>query len=391
MKVKYQILRKCGHSFLIPDNLHLMSQLHQDQGVLVRCIKQFSPKVIDSDIQCRIHVKLSSDNSDLIVTIAAIFNSKMGNPESQTFVDESWARFVELWTSGKSATFHVDCWNGEARLYFSTILGTPGDLSNRTESARTRLFSTTKVKSQKKYSPSKLKRNQLRLQAFLKKKRQESCNDTTESVNKQVIGDNEMRQESPFNSPDAESTFWNPDAKSSSTGKKVSLERSSQEACCKESDADKSPFGGVETFLQKIDSQKIESKNTLLKHWIKTPRSYEGEMTTDETRHFWKKGFQLGRGNKYTGRYVKKEIFDELEDDPFVYEIYLEVLAAQAQFEAIFDRPWGSVKHSVLGDLSNYLFVPYITIEKVREYLRTGEERRGKNQTSLFSQSGPRV
>ena len=138
----------------------------------------------------------------------------MGRKEEQTLVDESWTKFVELWTCGKSATFHVECWNGEARLHFSTLLGKPEGLKKTAESAGPTLFSTTEVKtaesavptllpttkakSQKKYSPSKLKRNQLRLQAFLEKKIQESCNDTTESTdqNEQILEDEKVRQES---------------------------------------------------------------------------------------------------------------------------------------------------------------------------------------------------
>ena len=37
-------------------------------------------------------------------------------------------QFVELWGSGNSATFHIDCWNGDARFYFSALLGRPEDV-----------------------------------------------------------------------------------------------------------------------------------------------------------------------------------------------------------------------------------------------------------------------
>ena len=47
---------------------------------------------------------------------------------------------------------------------------------------------------------------------------------------------------------------------------------------------------------------------------------------------------------------MKKEVFDGLDNDLFVYKVYLEVLAAQAQFEVIFNRPWGSEKYVALGD-----------------------------------------
>ena len=47
---------------------------------------------------------------------------------------------------------------------------------------------------------------------------------------------------------------------------------------------------------------------------------------------------------------MKKEVFDGLDNDLFVYEVYLEVLTAQAQFEVIFNRPWGAEKYVALGD-----------------------------------------
>ena len=75
---------------------------------------------------------------------------------------------------------------------------------------------------------------------------------------------------------------------------------------------------------------------------------------------------------------MKKEVFDGLDNDLFVYEVYLEVLTAQAQFEVIFNRPWGSKKHVAHGDLTNYLFIPINTVENLRNYLR----RRAESQTS---------
>ena len=47
---------------------------------------------------------------------------------------------------------------------------------------------------------------------------------------------------------------------------------------------------------------------------------------------------------------MKNEVFDGLDNDLFVYKVYLEVLAAQAQFEVIFNQPWGSEKYVALGD-----------------------------------------
>ena len=84
---------------------------------------------------------------------------------------------------------------------------------------------------------------------------------------------------------------------------------------------------------------------------------------------------------------MKKEVFDGLDNDLFVYEVYLEVLTAQAQFEVIFNRPWGSEKHSYLGDLTNYLFIPINTVENLRNYLR----RRAESQTfSKYSKTDSR-
>ena len=96
---------------------------------------------------------------------------------SQTLVSESLTKFVELWGSGNSATFHIDCWNGDARFYFSALLGRPEDVK-KPESGN---------KSRPSPSPSKQKRNQVRLEAFLEKKKSESVrledlNTTTEGT-----------------------------------------------------------------------------------------------------------------------------------------------------------------------------------------------------------------
>ena len=178
---------------MITDNLHLMSRFDQDQDV---SSKRCSSELSDSDKQCGSHEKLSSNI--LTVKLVAIFVSRMGRKEPQTLVGESWARFMEIWSCGKSASYYVECWNGEARLYFSTLLGRPEDLNKMADSAESTLFpTTTKVNSPKKQSPSKLKRNQLRLQAFLAKKRRESSDEATEpeSVNGQVQPDKKVRQE----------------------------------------------------------------------------------------------------------------------------------------------------------------------------------------------------
>ena len=278
MKYQISISRKCGHSLLITDNRHPTLQVHQDQGVLSGCIRQ-SPSS-DSDIQCRIDVKLSSD---IFVTMAAIFTSKMGKQEPQTFVGESWTQFVELWTCGKSATFHVECWNGEARLYFSTLLGSPGDSSSsRTESARPTFSPTTKVKSRKKYSPSKLKRNQLRLQAFLeKKKRQESCSDTTESVSRQE----------PCSEENLCSSFA-PETKSQETCSRLAESQLADQSSLNGHSDLKShfhpPFNSTEASPDIFQLPFIEFET--MKKRSTTPRSYEGELTAEEKRDLgnWK-------------------------------------------------------------------------------------------------------
>ena len=302
----------------------------------------------------------------------------------------------------------MECWNGEARLHFFTLLGSPEDSINRTESARSTFFPTTKVKSQKNYSPSKLKRNQLRLQAFLeKKKRQESYNEKTESVKGRVIGDEKTSQE-PCSDEDvcpslipetksqepcshlvdtklADSQF----ADQSTSNKHLDVKspqfqppfNSTEIEASK--DISQSPFSGVETLLQRIDSQ-----SPLYMSYVRNSREglrkSDEDVALTEPRDLRAKAIKLGRRNhKLIGLYVEKEIFDSI-DDPFVYEIYLEVLAAQAEFEAMFGRPWDAVEHTYIN-LENYLFVPYITIENVREYLRR------RKHTSSFNKFEPRV
>ena len=77
-------------------------------------------------------------------------------------------------------------------------------------------------------------------------------------------------------------------------------------------------------------------------------------------------GIFYHKDGNLSGFYVKKEVFDGFDNDLFVYEVYLEVLAAQAQFEVIFNRPWGSEKYVALRDLTNYLFIPINTVENLR-------------------------
>ena len=82
---------------------------------------------------------------------------------NQIFVSESLTKFVELWGSGKSATFNIECRNGEARFNFSALLGSPEDVKK------------PEAGHESQPSPSKQKRNWARLEAFLEKKKRESC------------------------------------------------------------------------------------------------------------------------------------------------------------------------------------------------------------------------
>ena len=75
-------------------------------------------------------------------------------------------KFMELWKSGHSASYNINCRNGEAWLNFSTYLGYQ-------ESDNHSSFENRETKSPKRprSSPSKLKRNKRRLEAFQEKKR----------------------------------------------------------------------------------------------------------------------------------------------------------------------------------------------------------------------------
>ena len=142
---------------------------------------------------------------------------------------------------------------------------------------------------------------------------------------------------------------------------------------------------------------------------------YEEEITDKEMTRVWTKDLIEGRiyydeednsyeymagvlGGMFTGFYVKKEIFDGL-DDPFVYEIYLEVLNTQAQFETVFNRPWGSESPADPEKLSQFtsenyedieevrdhlLFIPLVTVFRVRDYLSWREERAETKTSSSF-------
>ena len=72
------------------------------------------------------------------------------------------------------------------------------------------------------------------------------------------------------------------------------------------------------------------------------------ETTSEEQNRTRTAGIFDRKGGNLSGFYVKKEVFDGLDNDLFVYEVYLEVLTAQAQFEVIFNQPWGSEKYVAL-------------------------------------------
>ena len=387
---------------MITDKPQLMSKLYQDQ-YQEALVGQCSLELIESDFRCRIQVKIPSN---VCVKMAAMFNrfAGMGNKGAMTLVDESWTRFVKLWSCGKSATFHVECWNGEARLCFSTLLGRPEECKEMPETGSSHFSQAKNVKSGK-YSPSKLKRNQLRLQAFLEKKKQESCNKTTESVDEQspansvemnmskescssntnVLndpdesdfriekneGDNSPNDEQPPD--DVEERNMREESCSNSPETNVLSYQAESDLRIEKNEVDKSSFSQVKTLLRTIDS--TWWKSFTCRDCVNMKECSEGyecfagywnELTAKEKKRV-RKGTL--KANSTPGIYVPKNFFENLED-PFVYEIYLEVLGAQAQFEVNFGRQWGSVEHEFLGDLQpGWLFIPIKTIENLRYYL----------------------
>ena len=337
-----------------------------------------------------------------------MFNAKSGRAESQTLVGESWAKFVELWKGGSSASFYVECWNGEARLYFSTLLGNPEEFNHKMAEPVKPEHSSS---SGRKYSPSKLKRNQLRLQAFLEKKRRESCKDPAVKEEETL-----MRQE-----PCLDTNATNPQSTETENGSGLTYsepidmapylakplesqletsydhdaEEENKDTFLNDSEigdkeGDMLPFSDVKTLLQRIKDD----------GWIE---EYSSVMTSEEEDYFWKKDTREGRikpmkddpkgtdifsgvfgSRDVIGYFVEKEIFEGLDHDLFVYEIYLEVLTAQAQFECIFQRQWES----------EYLFVPWYIVEKVEDYLQWKGANTlvpGQENKSSFNNEGPCV
>ena len=97
-------------------------------------------------------------------------NVKHGLRQFQNEVFESMTnQFMELWKRGHTASYNINCSNGEAWMNISSYLGYQ-------ESDNYRHSENTKSKSTKrsKGSPSKLRRSKIRLESFLEKKRLES-------------------------------------------------------------------------------------------------------------------------------------------------------------------------------------------------------------------------
>ena len=297
---------------------------------------------------------------------------------SQTLVSESLTKFVELWGSGNSATFHIDCWNGDARFYFSALLGRPEDVKKPESGNKSR------------QSPSKQKRNQVRLEAFLEKKKRESCleesvlnlNATTErTVERESCSD-----ESVFpHSTSIEGKENNEREPCSDVKKSLALENVSKlEIPCAgiklqiERDPSATRFysAAAERLLRKLDS--------------KGPEDYTEEITKEEELRQVEKDLKEGRvhsdyedpmsvddltqcdggvfSGEFRGRYVEKEAFKE-QDDPIVQEVLMEVFTAQSQFQEIFGREWGSVDRRYEGSLKEYYFVPDYAVRKLDRYI----------------------
>ena len=214
--------------------------------------------------------------------------------EPQVLVGESWAKFVDLWRCGKSATFHIKCKNGNARLHFSTLLGRPEGLSKMADTRPTFVANTESPQKKKKCSPSKLKRNQLRLQAFLEKKRRES----TESVDKQLQEDEMKRQESCSNEDHSKLRFSNslvfkdmslvfPEYNSADPEKFVSgqvRKKMSQESC---SDEDfRPPFGHLESTRKgDVDESPLKKlQDSLRQYGVKERLVHLEESDADESQ-----------------------------------------------------------------------------------------------------------
>ena len=97
-------------------------------------------------------------------------NVKHGLRQFQNEVFESMTnQFMELWKRGHTASFNINCRNGEAWMNISSYLGYQ-DFVNHSQPEN----SKSKSAKRSKGSPSKLRRSKKRLESFLEKKRLES-------------------------------------------------------------------------------------------------------------------------------------------------------------------------------------------------------------------------
>ena len=97
-------------------------------------------------------------------------NAKHGLRQFQNEVFESMTnQFMELWKRGHTASYNINCSNGEAWMNISSYLGYQ-ESDNHRHSENPKSKSTKRSKG----SPSKLRRSKIRLESFLEKKRLES-------------------------------------------------------------------------------------------------------------------------------------------------------------------------------------------------------------------------
>ena len=84
--------------------------------------------------------------------------SKSSTKSNETLVCDSLTKFIELWKGRQTATFHLECWNGETTFHFSALLGHPEE---------ERKFGN---RISPRMSPSKIRRNKARAEAHAAKK-----------------------------------------------------------------------------------------------------------------------------------------------------------------------------------------------------------------------------
>ena len=84
----------------------------------------------------------------------------------ENLVCDSLTKFFELWRGRQSATFHLECRNGEATFHFSAFLGHPDKVRKKVSN---------------KMSPSKIRRNKARAEAHAAKKNLDKDSSTSTS------------------------------------------------------------------------------------------------------------------------------------------------------------------------------------------------------------------